>query len=142
MNEMYSAHVTEVANPKEDLLRSLESINWKNQVKTDSTVFIKPNFTFPYYKQGITTPAELLKNLLEILKDQADKVIVGESDGGNHSFSADEAFKGHNRHEICRETCVDLVNLSKLHSVIVEDSIQGKKVKVLLPELLLEEAGA
>ena len=48
MTEMYPAHVTEVANPKEDLLRSLESINWKNQVKTESTVFIKPNFTFPY----------------------------------------------------------------------------------------------
>ncbi len=64
----------------------------------------------------------MLKNLLEILKDRADKVIEGESDGGNHSSSADEAFKGHNRHEICREICVDLVNLSKLHSVFVEDN--------------------
>ncbi|NQE44608.1 hypothetical protein C5S31_01125, partial [ANME-1 cluster archaeon GoMg2] len=92
---MYSARITEVANLKEDLLNGLESINWKNQVKTDSTVFIKPNFTFPYYKEGITTSPELLRNLLEIIKDRADNVIIGESDGGNHSFSADEAFKWH-----------------------------------------------
>ena len=136
---MHSAHVTEVANPKEDLLKSIEFINWKNQVKTDSTVFVKPNFTFPYFKEGITTRPELLKDLLEILKDRAASVIVGESDGGNHSFSADVAFKGHNMHEICRETGVELVNLSKLPSVVVKDKIQGKTVKVLLPELLLDE---
>jgi len=135
---MYSARITEVAK-KEDLLNGLEFCDWKNQVKTDSTVFVKPNFTFPYFKEGITTRPELLKNLLEILKDRAASVIVGESDGGNHSFSADVAFEGHNMHEICRETGVELVNLSKRPSRIVEDKIQGKKVKVLLPELLLDE---
>jgi len=77
---------------------------------------------------------------LEIIKDRADNVIIGESDGGNYSFSADEAFKGHNVHEICRETGVDFtkVNLSKRPSRIVEDKIKGKKVKVLLPELLFD----
>ena len=123
---MYSAHVTGTkANLKEDLLNGLESINWKNQVKTDSTVFIKPNFTFPYYKEGITTRPELLKNLLEIIKGRADNVIIDESDGGNHSFSADEAFKGHNMLEVCRENGVVLVILSKLPSKFVEGKIQG-----------------
>jgi len=72
---MYSARITDIANPKEDLLKSLEFCNWKEQVKTDSTVFVKPNFTFPYFKEGITTRPELLKNLLEIIKDRADNVI-------------------------------------------------------------------
>jgi len=135
----YSAYVSKVTNLKDDLLRGLEFINWREKVKKDSRVFIKPNFTFPYYKEGITTNPELLKNLLEIIKDRADKVIVGESDGGNHSFSADDAFKGHEMHKICKETGVDLVNLSKLPSIFVEDKIQGKKVKVQLPKLLLEE---
>ena len=61
MIEMYSTHVTEVVNTKKDLLKSLEFINWKNQVKTDSTVFVKPDFTVPYFKEGITTRLELLK---------------------------------------------------------------------------------
>ena len=56
VNEMYSAYITEVDNDmKGKLIRSLEFINWRKQVKKDSTVFIKPNFTFPYYKEGITT---------------------------------------------------------------------------------------
>lgn len=136
---MYSAYITEVDNDlKEKLLKSLEFINWKKQVKTDSTIFIKPNFTVPYYKEGITTTPELLKSLLEIIKDRADNVIVGESDGGNHSFSADAAFKGHGMYETCRDTGVELVNLSKLPSTFVETKIQGKKIKVPLPKLLLE----
>ena len=76
---MYSTHVTEVAK-KEDLLRGLESLNWKNQVKTEDTVFVKPNFTFPYFKEGITTRLELLKNLLEIIKARVDIVNVGKFD--------------------------------------------------------------
>jgi hypothetical protein len=70
---------------------------------------------------------------LEVFKDRADNVIVGESDGDNHSFSADEAFKGHNMYEICRETGEGLVNLSKRPSRIVEDKIKGKNVKVRFP---------
>lgn len=137
---MHSAYITNVGNEiKENLLNSLDFINWKNQIKKDSTVFIKPNFTFPYYKKGVTTSPELLKNLLEIIKDRADNVIVGESDGGNHSFTADEAFKGHNMYEICRETGTELINLSKLPSVFIKEQIQGKNVKVQLPKLLLEE---
>jgi len=101
---MFSASVTEVnKNLKRSRINSLEFIEWKKWVKTDSTAFIKPNFTFPYYKEGITTTPELLKNLLEIIKDGANNTILGESNGGNHSFTADEAFEGHNMYEICKE---------------------------------------
>lgn len=139
VNKLYSAYIKEVDNLKDDIKKSLEFINWKNQLKTDSKVFIKPNFTFPYYNEGITTSPELLRNLLEIIKDRADTVILGESDGGNRSFSADVAFKGHNMHEICKETGVDLVNLSKRPSVFIKDKILGKTVQVQLPKLLLDE---
>lgn len=99
---MYSACVTKVdENRKENLHKSLEFIRWKGQIKNDSTVFVKPNFTFQHYKEGITTTPELLKNLLEIIKDRADNVILGESGGVNHTFSADAAFKGQGMHEIC-----------------------------------------
>ena len=81
----------------------------------------------------------MLRNLLEKLKDRANKVVLGESNGGNHSFTAEEAFQGHNMYKICRDTGVDLVNLSKLPSKFVESKIQGKKVKVQLPELLLND---
>lgn len=138
MNRYY-AYITKVTDLKEDLKKSLEFVQWRSYVKTDSTVFIKPNFTFPYYKEGITTNPVLLKNLLEIIQDRAQEVIVGESNGGNHSFTADEAFEGHDLVQICRDTGVRLVNLSKLPSIDVQEKIQGKNVKVQLPRLLLED---
>ncbi|WP_144011559.1 DUF362 domain-containing protein [Methanobacterium paludis] len=138
MND-YLAYMSKVTDLKEDIKKSLEFIKWKDRVKSDSTVFVKPNFTYPYYKEGITTSPDLIKAFLEILKDRADNVILGESDGGNHSFTADDAFEGHNMPEICKETGVELVNLSKLPSKKVEDNIQGKKVEVHLPELLLND---
>jgi len=137
---LYSAYTGKVKTElKDELLKALEFIGWTDYIKSNSTVFIKPNFTFPYYKEGITTNPELLRNLLKIIKDRTDNVIVGESNGGNHSFTTDGAFKGHNMYEICKESGVDLVNLSKLPSVFIEDKIQGKKVRVQLPKLLLEK---
>ena len=135
----YSVYISKVTDLKKDIKKSLEFINWKDIVKSDSTVFVKPNFTFPYYKEGITTSPELIKYFLEILKTRADHVILGESNGGNHSFTADDAFKGHNMPEICKETGVDLVNLSKLPSKKVQDNINGKQVEVELPQLLLDD---
>jgi uncharacterized protein (DUF362 family) len=94
---------------------------------------------FPSYSKGVTTSPELLRNLLEKLKNRASSVIVGESNGGNHSFTAEDAFQGHNMYKICRDVGVDLVNLSKLPCRFVESKIQGKKVKVQMPELLLND---
>jgi uncharacterized protein (DUF362 family) len=136
----YSAYIAKVDGElKRNLLEGLEFINWKDYVKKDSVVFVKPNFTFPRYKEGVTTSPELVKYLLGILKDRASSVIVGESDGGNHSFKAEEAFRGHQMYKICREIGVELVNLSKLRSKFVESEIQSKKVKVQLPKVLLED---
>jgi uncharacterized protein (DUF362 family) len=137
--EKYSAYISHITNLKDDLLKSLEFVEWKNQVEKGSTVFVKPNFTYPYYKEGITTSPELLKFFLEILKDRAGEVIVGESNGGNNSFTADDAFKGHSMHEICREAGATLVNLSKMPSMSVEETIQGRKVKVFLPKFLVDD---
>ena len=137
--EKYSAYISHITDLKNDLLKSLEFVEWKKQVEKGSTVFVKPNFTYPYYKEGITTSPELLRFLLEILKDRAGEVIIGESNGGNNSFTADDAFKGHNMYNICRDIGVNLVNLSRLPALPIEDTIQGKNVKVLLPRMLIKD---
>lgn len=135
----YSAYISRISDLEQDLRKSLDFIGWKDTIRSDSRVFIKPNFTYPYYMEGITTNPELLRALCGILKDRCDQVIIGESDGGNRSYKADDAFKGHNLDEISRETGVELVNLSTLPSRYVEDTIQGKMVKVQVPNLLLDD---
>jgi len=135
----YRAYITKVTDVRENILNSLDFIEWEKQFTKDSTVFIKPNFTYPYYKEGITTNPEVLRCLLELLQDRVARVIVGESNGGNHSFTADQAFKGHGMPDICKETGAELVNLSTLPSRYIEDTIQGKRVKVQVPDLLVDE---
>jgi len=139
-NSQYRAYVSKTSGSlKPAILNGLEFIGWNSLINKRSRVFVKPNFTFPWYKEGITTSPELLRCLLELLRSKTDSVILGESDGGNHSFTADQAFDGHNILQICSETGVELVNLSKLPSEIVEGNISGKRVKVKLPKLLIEE---
>lgn len=136
----YRAYINEIGNDlKTTLQEGLEFIEWDKYINKSSRVLVKPNFTFPYYKEGVTTTPELLRSLLEILKSKADTVILGESDGGNHSFTAEEAFEGHHMYEICKEVGVELVSLSKLPSRFIADKIQGRRVTVQLPRLLLEE---
>lgn len=136
----HRAYFTKINNDyRSALMAGLEFVKWDSYVNRKSRVFIKPNFTFPRYKEGITTSPALLKNLLELLKGRAGAVTVGESDGGNHSFTADEAFEGHGMPAICREAGAELVNLSLLPSEIITGEIGGKKVSVKLPRLLLEE---
>ena len=65
----YMAYISKVTDLKEDILKSLEFINWKKYVKSDSNVFIKPNFTYPYYKEGVTTSPDLINDFLEILNN-------------------------------------------------------------------------
>jgi len=124
---------------KASLELGLQFIKWDHYVNKKSTVFIKPNFTFPRHIEGVTTSPELLRGLLQILKGSAGRVIVGESDGANHAFTAEESFAGHHMYDICKEAGAELVSLSKMPSTIVESTVLGKRVKVQLPDLLLQD---
>lgn len=135
----FKAFITKCSDIHQNINDGLKYINWDKIVANNSTVFIKPNFTYPFYKPGITTSPIILRELLGLIKDRVDRVIVGESDGGNHSFTADQAFKGHNMYDICKETGAELVNLSNIPSKIISDKIQGKKVTVQVPSLLVDE---
>jgi uncharacterized protein (DUF362 family) len=121
------------------LLEGLEFNKWKETIKPDSTVFLKPNFTHNVYTKGVTTNPLVLRSLLEILTKRCSRVIVGESDGGDNSFRAESAFEGHGMNEMCKELGVELVNLCKMPAKPVESVIQGRKVRVPLPKLLIDE---
>jgi len=136
----YSAFISKTSgNLRSTVENALEFIRFRDIVKSDSTVFVKPNFTFPHQAKGVTTSPELLRVLLPILAKHCQRLVVGESDGGSSSFPAEKAFQEHDMYEICRDSGAELVNLSKLPAEFVESKIVGKKVKVLVPSLLLKD---
>jgi hypothetical protein len=62
--------LTKVSNLHDDIDNSLEFIKWKDSIRNDSTVYIKPNFPFSFYKEGITKNLYGLKEILEIINDK------------------------------------------------------------------------
>src|SRR5580765_5270185 len=71
----------------------LELVGFFQDVAPGSTVFLKPNLTFPTYQPGVMTSFECLKAVTELLTARGYQVIIGEADsGGYNRFSVDEVF--------------------------------------------------
>lgn len=121
----------------EKILEGLNWIDWREIIKSDSTVLVKPNFVWPEHLPGVTTTPEFLNKLLNILRDRCGHVIVGESNG--QKFNVEKAFKNHKMYEICKNNGVELCNFSKMPSRFVEKEVGRKKVKIELPNIILDD---
>ena len=121
-----------------DIRHALESLNWEKCIKSDSKVFVKPNFALPFYKPGVTTTESVIEATLGILKDRASEVYVGESDGGADSFTADYSLRNHGIPEMCRRTGATMLNLSAGQRKRIKEVVNGRAVEVTLPSQLLE----
>lgn len=127
-------------NLLEEIQKGLEFIQASEIINGDSVIFIKPNLTDFVHKPGITTTPQMIKAVIEALSPRVKKIYVGESDGGNYSYSADTSLKNHGVFDVARHfPNVEVVNLSKLPRTRVTENVCGKNVWVDLPNLLVNE---
>lgn len=118
----------------------LDFIEAGSIIDSSSVIYVKPNLTDITHKPGITTTPRMIKAVLEALAPRVKKLYIGESDGGNYSFSADMSMKNHGVHEFARAfRNVEVVNLSKLPRSKVTGEVLGTSVWVELPDLLLND---
>jgi uncharacterized protein (DUF362 family) len=138
---MPKAYLTKITrdNLAKKILEAFTWIGWTEIVKPDSKVYVKVNLTWPLYKPGVTTSPLLIDALLEVLRSRAEKVYVCESDGGNHSYFAEDTFKGHGLYDICEKHGAELVNLSKLERYELDETVGGKRIRLPLPAPLLDD---
>jgi len=122
-----------------DLLFYLNKINFKSIIKNDDNVLIKPNFTWPEYKKGVTTNPELLDNLTSILKNYCNKIYIGESDGANSYWTADQCFRGHGLHDMAKKNGFDLINFTKYPTVLKSSIINGKTIRLKYSKFILDK---
>ncbi len=122
------------------LADSLTWIEMDKIVRPGDRVFLKPNFTYPFFKPGVTTSPQLIEALVVFLKQLSPgRIIIGESDGGTGSWTADDSFEGHGLRDIASKYGVRVVNLSRLPSEDVQAEIGGKTLEFPLPSLLLND---
>ena len=120
-----------------DIRSALERLHWRDYIKSDSRVFVKPNFTLPFFKPGVTTHGSVIEATLAILKDRASEVLIGEADGGYGSYTAEYALTRHGIPDICRRTGATMVNISRMEWSRVTEKVNGKSITVTIGKELL-----
>jgi uncharacterized protein (DUF362 family) len=118
------------------------AIGLEKAAKSARSVFIKPNLTFPTYKIGVTTSAEFVEEIVQLLLRMNPKlrVFIGEGEGGYNSFSMSKAMSTMGFDRIAaNHPQVELVNLSTVPSRAVQiDTLRGPYT-LELPELFFKD---
>jgi uncharacterized protein (DUF362 family) len=100
-------------------------------------IFVKPNMSHPEYVPGVVTNPALLHELVGLLRDDAEEVIVGESNGFN--YPCWPAFEKTGIETAVREAGGTVVNLSEDEVVEVKFQNSDNPLKRLfLPKSVLE----
>ena len=139
VSHLHRAFITKVGiDLPRRVLDALEWIGWEEIIRPGSKVFVKPNLTWPFHKPGVTTSPILIDALLSVLETRTTDISVCESDKSDRAFKTRDSFKGHGLHDICARHGAKLVNLSELDSRLTNEKINGKRVCVPLPVVLLD----
>ena len=119
-----------------------ELIGLSDDAKSANTIFIKPNLTYPRFKEGVTTRVEFVKYLIEMLKEVNPNlnIYIGEGDGGYHSFSMTEALKNMGFLELQDKFAnVKVINLSQIPSTTVNVNTINNPLLIDLPLIFFDE---
>jgi len=116
------------------LREALKAAEWDRHVR--GKVFIKPNLCSKYYIPGAVTNPHLLFHLVSILRDRAEEVIVGESNGYN--YCCDDALVMTGVEQIVKKAGGKTINLSNDEIVKVQNPETFCLRNFPLPKTLLE----
>jgi len=122
-------------NGLESALReALKAADWDKHVR--GKVFIKPNLCSKSYIPGAVTNPQVLFHLVSLLRDRAEEVVVGESNGYN--YCCDDALKMTGVKELVKKAGGKTVNLSNDETVKVQNSKTFCLRNFPLPKTLVE----
>ena len=131
--------VADAAAYVQTLKASMEWLEVPKLLSDVNGIFIKPNFTFPEFRAGVTTTKSMVHAAIEVFTDLHDNVVVGESDGGYGTFNAEQAFINFDLYDVCRKHKAALVNLCKVPSVECRLNTHRGQHSINLPEFLIKD---
>jgi len=124
---------------RETITEAMEWVGVRATITPGTRVFIKPNLVWKVPTPGATTTSQAIRALVEYLRDITPHITIGESDGGQDCFWAEDAFRSHGLYELVDEFGVEVVNLSKQKTEKVRTKVSGKTIEVELPSMLLHD---
>lgn len=121
-------------NIESALREALKAADWIQHIR--GKVFIKPNLCSKHYIRGAVTNPHVLFHLVSILRDRAEEVVVGESNGYNYCCSDALAMTGVKK--IVEKAGGKAINLSEDETVNVENPETYVLRNFPLPKTLVE----
>lgn len=124
------------------LSRSFVPLSLRDDFDKARAVVIKPNLTYPSYKEGVTTRKEFVESLVRALREinSTTKIYVGEGEGGYNSFPMTKAMEAMGFCELeDAYPNVKIINFSDLRSRVVELDTGVGAYSIGLPELFFDE---
>jgi uncharacterized protein (DUF362 family) len=116
------------------LREALKAVDWTKHIR--GKVVIKPNLCSKHYIRGAVTNPQLLFHLVSILRDRAEEVVVGESNGYNYCCNDALALTGVKK--IVEKAGGKTINLSEDEIVKVDDPKAYVLRNFPLPQTLVE----
>jgi uncharacterized protein (DUF362 family) len=99
-------------------------------------IFVKPNLSHPEYVAGVVTDPALTFELVSLLRDGAEEVVVGESDGFNYPCRL--AFEKTGTADAVKRAGGTVINLSEDKVVKVKFQNSGTVKQLFMPKTLLD----
>jgi uncharacterized protein (DUF362 family) len=142
---MPTVFVTPLNDSQEELIRlfsrAFDAVELSHDFNDARAVFIKPNLTYPSYKEGVTTRVAFVDALVAALRKLNDTTIIyiGEGEGGYNSFSMTDAMRTMGYFELEKKyPNVKIINISTVPSKTVELRANGKPYPIDLPAIFDE----
>ena len=130
------ANDTEI-EPK--IREACDGLSLAGDIGPGTRVSIKPNYTYPWYKPGVTTSPVVLEAAVRVLCDYTSHIRIVESDGGSVAWTAEQAFVGHGVPDLCRKYGVTAVSLTQQPRILTRAVVAGEEIEMELPAILVEE---
>ena len=121
---------------KDDISSIVKEAVSKSGLRGKRKIFVKPNLSHPEYLPGVVTSPELMRQLVELLRDGNSEVVVGESNGFNYPCWT--AFDKTGTEAAVKAAGGTVINLSE--DKVVEVKFQSKTPlkRLFLPKTILE----
>ena len=121
------------------LRSALKQVGLLGCITSSARVALKPNFTYPYHKPGVTTSPQVIREVVKIIREHTSHIAIVETDGGYGAWQAEEAFTGHGMYQLGEEFGVQIVNLCDAPREMLGFRSGGRTHKLPLPTRLLHE---
>jgi uncharacterized protein (DUF362 family) len=110
-----------------------------DHITPGTRVSLKPNFTYPYHKPGVTTSPAVLQETVRVLRQFTSRISIVETDGGYGAWKVKDAFTGHGVFDLVKQFGVEAVNLCDEDRELINFKCRGFVQHVPLPKRLLHE---